>query len=220
MKPFLSLFLLLLTTQCILVAQDQIPKIEMLTFDVASIPAQIEFKGDIITGKHWKDANGENYVILTRSKDLIKTLENGAISKSALVSAVHYARQQDGAFRLIRKLNDFVKNCTENTMIADHIENSLSITDLDGNAKAEIVFLYKTACGSDETVVPNVHLVLLENGEKYPMRGNMSYEMTGRGEAVSMQIGNQSVGAEFDNAPEAFLEHAKKQWKQFAVEQR
>lgn len=222
MKPFLSLFLFVFAAQCLVMAQDQTPKIEMLAFDAANIPSEIEFKGNVVTGQHWKDANGENYIVLTRSKDLVKTLEDGTVSKSALVSAVHYTRQDDGAFRLMRKLHDFVKNCTENTMIVDHIENSLSVSDLDGNGKAEIIFLYKTACGSDETVVPNVHLTLLENGEKYPMRGNMSYKMAGRGEgeAMNMQIGDKTVGAEFENAPESFLEHAKNQWNEFAVEER
>ena len=221
MKPMLNLLIFVLSVQWATTTQAQ-TTLEHLDFDAKAIPAGIEYKGNISDGKHWKDANGENYILLTRSDDLIKKMDDGKTSKSALVSAVHYARQQDGTYRLIRKLHDFVRNCTARTMIVNHIQNSLSVTDLDANGKAEIIFLYKTACGSDETVIPNIHLTLLENGEKYPMRGTMSYQMRGRGEGepVRMQIGDQSVGAEFENAPSLFLEYAHKHWNTFAVEER
>ena len=66
------------------------------------------------------------------------------------------------------------------------------------------------------------HVTICGIPDRDPMRGTMSYQMRGRGEGepVRMQIGDQSVGAEFENAPSLFLEYAHKHWNTFAVEER
>ena len=55
--------------------------------------------------------------------------------------------------------------------------------------------------------------MLLEDGKKYPLRGNAAIKLAG-----AIEGGEYKVGDEFKDAPPAFLEHAKDLWNEYMLE--
>lgn len=102
------------------------------------------------------------------------------------------------------KIQDFVKDC-EFDLTLSYIPESLTVTDLDNNGIAESTFMYNLSCKSD--VSPDdLKLMMHEGKNKYALRGYTL--LTGIG-------GDYKVDKAFDDAPESFLDYAKKQWEKF-----
>lgn len=152
--------------------------------------AQLNHEGKIVFKKFWQDSNGENIVLFTQ-----KELE---------LYVYHYSVKDDQV-KLLRKIYDFEEKC-EFDLTLEFLEKSIGVTDLDKNNIGEITFAYQKSCRSD--VSPLVlKLLILENGEKYILRGN-----------TIVDLGDQKIGgdkkmdASFDQAPMVFLDHANKVW--------
>jgi hypothetical protein len=107
----------------------------------------------------------------------------------------------------LKETIDFVKDC-EFDILVSHELDAISLTDIDENKIAEITFIYRTSCTSD--VSPSTQkLIMLENGNKYPMRGTTRV----------MEMGGEfQVGEEFESAPEGFQAHAEKIWSEHLLE--
>jgi hypothetical protein len=71
--------------------------------------------------------------------------------------------------------------------------------------KGEITFVYRLGCDGDPTPVP-MKLMMLEDGDKYAIRGTTSLEMYNH-------VGEMNVDASFNDAPDEFLPFAKKIWE-------
>ena len=185
--------------------------IQMLVFDRRDIPSEISYSGSIVTGKRWADNNGENILILTKTKIRTKPDEyyQETLSSSELYG-YHYVRSGD-RYKLLWKINDFIKDC-EFDLTLDFINNSLTITDLDNDGVAESTFLYKMACRSDVSPA-GLKLMMHENDNKYALRGNMYINIQGYKEGGSYKIDNA-----FYSAPDVFLDYAKEQWRDFSHE--
>lgn len=162
---------------------------------------QVDYKGEVIEGKAWQDANGKNFVIFTEIFDKEKAEMNGV--KDKFLYAYHFANKGKG-YKELRMIQDWEKECD----LINHAEfrfNTLNITDLDKDNKAEVTFIYRLGCNMDPTPVP-IKLMMFEDGEKYAIRGKTSIE--------SMNIpGEMNVDASFNYAPIQFLEFAKKVWE-------
>lgn len=188
-------------------------EVSMLTFDKSNLPADVKYSGNIVTGKRWRDKNGENILILTKTKINEKRVKQYGAEENILeceLYGYHYI-SNGGSFSLLWKINDFIKDCPLDLTL-DFIPGSLSITDLNKNGIAESTFLYKLACRGD--VSPSdLKLIMHENENKYALRGNMLIKMEGINEG-----GNYTVDKSFDSAPEGFLDFAKSQWKEFRLE--
>jgi len=187
--------------------------VEMLNFDKSDLPSEIKYTGNIVTGKRWTDRNGENILILTKTgfretrarKPVLNDYE-----KDCELYGYHYVNS-GGAFSLLWKINDFVKECPLDLTL-DFIPGSLSITDLNDNGIAESTFLYKMACRGD--VSPSdLKLIMHENETKYALRGNMLVKVEGFSGG-----GSYKVDKAFDSAPDGFLDYAKTLWKEFKLE--
>ena len=161
---------------------------------------QADYDGKVIHGEAWEDANGKNFVIFTNKK-----IEHKQPSRSIYLYAYHYADKGDG-YKLMRKIQDHEEKC-DLAMHAEFRLKTLEITDLDKDNKAEITFVYRLGCNGDPTPVP-MKLMMLEDGEKYAIRGTTLVKM---GPEHSYG-GEMNVDASFKNAPDGFLEHAKKIW--------
>jgi hypothetical protein len=188
-------------------------EVSMIEFDKSSLPSEIKYTGNIVTGKRWTDKNGENILILTKTKVKEKKVKEYGAEENVLESELygyHYV-STGGSFTLLWKINDFIKDCPLDLTL-DFITGSLSITDLNENGIAESTFLYKMACRGD--VSPSdLKLIMHENDSKYALRGNMHVKIEGFSEG-----GNYKVDKSFDSAPNGFLDYAKSQWKEYKTE--
>jgi hypothetical protein len=186
---------------------------EMLVFDKSDLPSDIKYAGNIVTGKRWKDKNGENILILTKTKIKDKKVKQSDFDDSVReceLYGYHYV-STGGAYSLLWKINDLVNDCPLDLTL-DFIPGSLTITDLNNNGIAESTFLYKMACKGD--VSPSeLKLMMHENDSKYALRGDMLIKIEGFTEG-----GNYKVDKSFDTAPDGFLDYAKSQWKEFKLE--
>lgn len=187
--------------------------VEMLTFNKSDLPSEIKYTGSIVTGKRWTDKNGENVLILTKTKikeTKAKEPDFGDYNRECELYGYHYV-STEGSYTLLWKINDLVKECIFDLTL-DFIPGSLSITDINDNGIAESTFLYKMACRSD--VSPSeLKLIMHENDTKYALRGNMSIKIQGYTDG-----GSYKVDKAFDSAPDGFLDFAKSQWKEFKTE--
>ncbi|MCI4668125.1 MAG: hypothetical protein MRZ79_08180 [Bacteroidia bacterium] len=168
-----------------------------------AIPAII--KGELKVKKalesaSWLDGNGENYFGIFLEEDKAKTLTR--------IQAFHAADMGKGKFRVLKRVIDFVEDC-EFDLILDMIPGSLTVTDLDSNRYGEITFLYQMGCVSDVSPL-DAKLMLLENGEKYAIRGSTSLRMGG----MDMS-GKKKLSDNFEEAHMALQTYAKAQWDRF-----
>ncbi|MFA7360179.1 MAG: hypothetical protein WC139_04010 [Candidatus Kapaibacterium sp.] len=190
-----------------------ITEVEMLVFDKSSLPSDIKYTGNIVTGKRWNDKNGENILILSKTKVIEKKSSKSGNEENELeceLFGYHYVNS-GSSYSLLWKVQDYIKECWFDLTL-DFIPGSLSITDLNNNGIAESTFLYKMACRSD--VSPSeLKLIMHENDVKYALRGNMLIKIEGYN-----QGGEYKVDKSFESAPEGFLEYAKSQWKEYRLE--
>lgn len=188
-------------------------EVEMLQFDKSSLPSEINYTGNIVSGKRWTDKNGENILILTKTKVKEKRSKQNSFEEEVReceLYGYHYV-STGGSYSLLWKINDFVKDCPFDLTL-DFIPGSLSITDLNDNGIAESTFLYKMACRGD--VSPSdLKLIMHENDNKYALRGSMLVKVEGFTDG-----GNYKVDKSFDSAPDGFLDYAKSQWKEYRLE--
>lgn len=215
-KPFWLLCLL-----CVgggLYAQN---KVELQTFDAKALPASVEYKGTLLDGKRWKDANGDNFFILTRTADKVETID-GVQKKTAFIYGFHYTGTE-GHYQLLRKLAEPLKECSAALSDIYLVPHSLWVGDQDGDGKAEIAFLHATICSTDKNEAVPVQLTLIEDGGRYTMLGTMAVLLAADDRATGSKAGTvvvettYNVGAEFKNADPSLLEFAERHWKDYAV---
>lgn len=169
-----------------------------LSFSASEIADDL-YVGDITTGKKWQDKAGINYLVISE-----KTKTGGQDMKSYEIHGYHYV-EKNGKFEIVREIKDFQENCD---LILDCglAENSLELTDLDGDNYGEVSFMYYMYCGMDLSP-STVKLMLLENGDKYPIRGESYVKLNPEGFG-----GARNLGTEFTNAPSQFKDFAINKW--------
>lgn len=177
---------------------EQDVEVDLLTFsdEIAIDPSTLTYDGDIAFTKSWQDDNGDNIALFTKKEEEL--------------FVYHYGRKE-GEAKLLRKIYDFEKDC-EFDRTLEFLKNDILLTDLDNDQIGEISFAYRKACISD--VSPKeLKLLILENGDKYIIRGNtlISFGEESYG-------GEKQVDASFDQAPEGFLSHATQLWEEVVAE--
>lgn len=185
------------------------PEIDITLNKINDIPAECEAKGKVVDAYTWSDLNGVNYFIRTLGElQVIDATDEFEFSLSSqYLYAYHYVETLNGEFKLLRETTDFVKDC-EFDLLISHELDAISLTDFDQDEIGEITFVYRTHCTSD--VSPSTQkLIMLEDGNKYPLRGTTKVFEYG---------GEYTVGDEFKTAPAAFLEHAKQLWSENLTE--
>ena len=182
--------------------------IDDLSYDISTFPADLDYEGKIVGGARWKDANGQNYLVITETSEQRKKGKFQDFVWDKELYAYQYISGSDG-YKLLWKIQDFVKDC-EFDLTLKFIKSSLTITDLNDNGIAESTFMYQMSCKSD--VSPDdIKLIMHENDIKYAIRGMMNLNVQGK----RMQDGKMVVDRSFDDAPAGFLDYAKSQWKKF-----
>ncbi len=173
---------------------------------------KLTYKGEPVQALGWKDKNGENVIILTATKELWDSKEE---NRSKELYGLHYINQ-GGVWKLSRQIYDFVKDCPFDVML-DFVPNSLTVTDQDKDGLGEVTFLYTLGCRSD--VSPDdLKLMLLENGQKYAIRGNTILMVNGKiTDEYNFTKPVKNLDPALQKAPAALKDYASQQWEKFKV---
>lgn len=183
-----------------------------IQFDMKETEKSITYEGNVVASVTWKDKFGVNILLVTESKEKEKGKNP---SGERLLGKELYGYQfakKDGEYELLWKIQDFIREC-DFDLTLKYMKNSLTITDINKNGIAESTFLYRMSCKSD--VSPDdMKLMMHEGKDKYAIRGSMILKIPGE----DSYGGDMRIDAAFKNAPEGFLEYAKKQWNKFNTE--
>lgn len=188
-------------------SQNKEKAFQMKTYS-PEMAKNLKYKGKIIRGEAWEDANGENLLIFTEKEVKHKgSSEYDPPSQSKYIYAYHFADKGDG-YKEIRMIQDYTEKC-DLALTAEFRFKTLNITDIDKDNKAEITFAYWLDCSGD-LGHSTMKLMMLEDGEKYAIRGTTTISAGHYGpEDIP---GEQNIDASFKNAPEGFLDFAKQIW--------
>ena len=163
-----------------------------------------------ITGRKWEDANGQNIICFSFNEEMAKDEEMDSEGIARSLYAEHFV-YKNGNTELVRKVQDFEKGCAfDNQLYLD--EKSIQLTDLDEDGVQEISFVYTLGCVSDISRY-GMKLILLEGGQKYPVRGRIRLKH----ETGEPNDPDRNFGEEFKDAPEIFKTHATELWKKHEV---
>lgn len=120
---------------------------------------------EVVKSIQFNDKNGLNYVIATTEENT----KDDYTTKKLWVE--HFIESGSKTPKLLRQIIDFERDCPVDNQLS-LITDAFTVSDLDKNGYAEIIFLYKTGCKGD--VSPSgLKLMVLENGNKAAVRGKM-----------------------------------------------
>jgi len=183
--------------------------VPLLTFKPEMVNKKL-YKGQIKAGRRWKDSRGENIVILTQTGVYWKDVYDA--TRSAKLYAYHFIKMPDSTLKEVWKMNDMVDECAFDVR-CEFFENSLTITDLDGDGLAEVAFAYAMGCKSGFNP-DDKKLVLYEGKDQYQIKGTTTVV-----KGKEKLGGNKEVEKKFKEAPDAFLDFASKQWNKYGMAQ-
>ena len=196
-------------------AKQKVAPFKELNFDKAVLKKLKDVEGNFLYGKRWQDANGDNVLIFTL-KEVFKKwddpdAEDDMGEFTRYLKTYHYCSKDEKEYKLLRLIQDFNQNpCSSPPFLleGDFYKESISITDLDKNNYGEATFMYYFNCAS-EINPRTVKLMLIENGEKYAIRGNEYIK------PYYPDSGKKEFGKEFSTAPKQFRDHASKIWEKY-----
>lgn len=168
------------------------------------------YQGVIFDGKKWQDKNGLNYFFISEKTIEVQKEndETGPQVNTYEIHGYHYTVNTD-KFKLVREVKDFQTKCGF-ALDCGIFNKSLNLTDIDNNNIGEITFVYFLQCASEYSPY-TMKLLMLENGEKYAIRGS-SYVLY-PGEAL--YGGDTKIDQSFNSAPKSLKDFAVKEWKKF-----
>ena len=165
------------------------------------------YKGTVVGAKAWKDQNGHNLFIVSILETETGESEDSPGDLSREIYGYHYLKNSDTP-KLLREVKDFQLGCIFDNRLR-FTERFLTITDSDKDNYGEVCFLYTLGCVS-ELYPDNVRLILLENGEKYTIKGSTIVQ-----DATEKLGGEKDIDQILKAAPKALLGFAEKQWDKF-----
>jgi hypothetical protein len=181
--------------------------VPLLEFKPGMIDKKL-YKGKIKDGKHWMDKRGENVVILTQTGIYWSNVYDA--TRGAKIFAYHFIKTGEDSFKEIWKISEVVEECAFEVK-CDFFSNSLSITDLDNDGIAEVGFVLAKGCKA-EAGPEEKKLVFYEGKTLFTIKGTTTIV-----NGTEKLGGEKVVEKRFEEAPEAFLEFANKQWSKFGV---
>jgi hypothetical protein len=164
------------------------------------------YRGQIKEGKRWKDKRGENIVILTATGIYWSNVYEA--TRGARLFAYHFIRTADSTLKEVWKISEVVDACAFDVH-CDFFSNSLTVTDLDADGIAEVGFAFAKGCKS-ESGPDEKKLVFYEGKDLYLIKGTTTVV-----KGTQKLGGDKEVEKKFEQAPDAFLEFANKQWNKF-----
>lgn len=205
MKPF-NLLIILLT-----IAQLSSAQIKLVKLDKKSIPASINYIGNIINAVRYTDSEGQHIIVTTETGE---TKTKGAEDDSYRDAALYaYSYKIIGDQQTLSwQVHDFVKECPVDIK-ANYIPNTFAVTDLNKDGKAEVWLMYKTVCHGD--VSPsNMKIIMYEGNKKYAVRGTNKVKISDK----EYEGGSYTFDEAFKAGPESFRSYALQLWKKYLME--
>lgn len=204
---------------------------------IASVPSRLKYRGKLVEAWQWKDALGENILLLTLSTPVkSKPGQYDEVTATQELFAYNFIKNDTG-YRTLWRINDLVKDC-EFDLSCGFLKGSTSITDLDKNGIAETAVQYKLACRSDVSPAA-MKLIMHQDSVKYALRGSMWVQLSDTDKFTLTEsdanlekivpakddferdlqtFGRYQSEKDFVNAPAPFIVFARKQWIRFAKE--
>lgn len=132
-----------------------------------SMASLLKVEGEIVAGRVWTDANGENVLVLSQIKEDSFSNEEGPSSLTRLL-AKHFVNEA-GDYRVVSEIEEVESDCGFDNRAA-FSATLLAVTDLDKNGLAEIIVVYRLGCSS-ELSPDQLRLVMFENGKMHKISG-------------------------------------------------
>ncbi|MBK9246532.1 MAG: hypothetical protein IPM69_00075 [Ignavibacteria bacterium] len=105
---------------------------QTMKFNEDSLPKQCRFEGELLGGTKWRDANGENFLIISQN---FKTGVDAGIQE---IFGYNYVIK-DSNYHLLWKWYDESENSCE---IGEGLIGQIQIEDVDGDGIGESAFIY------------------------------------------------------------------------------
>ena len=203
----------------------------------AQVPATLKLPGKLLEAWRWRDANGENILLISRTaarpEAKMKNLEHERYTE---LYARQYVSQGEPNYRELWRLYDANRYCWGDMELGP-LPGATAVTDLDHDGYTETTLLYKLSCRTD-TSPAAMKLVMHEGTAKYALRGQMvqlanhtSPAEKAQAKARKLCCGDQvnpkaddaylqyeglyQSEKDFAAAPPAFLAFARQQWRQW-----
>ena len=166
---------------------------------------KISIKGDkLILCREWNELGKQKVIVVSKKRQ--------GNTKTEFFVDVY---SENDLSESLTGIYDFIEDCPVDFFI-NYIEGSLTITDLDNDGLKEISFLYELSCQGDISPA-KMKLIMFEGKNKFKLRGM-------RQNRATMELnqefgyGKYTVDKSFEEAPDSFLEHARKLWEKYVKE--
>ncbi len=173
--------------------------IRVVPFQEKDVPARALTEGELISGAHWFDRNGENFLLVSQSK-----ADQGDLTKQYLYADLFVV--QKGKLDLLWQTKDWAENhCDAGAGLVSPID----VRDLDGDGVAENMFVYNVEGSCD--VSPRVHKLMFHSGDKkLAIRGSNTVNLP-----EGATKGEKKFDDTFKQAPAAFRTAASDFWDKY-----
>lgn len=170
--------------------------IEKLPFDKGTVPGACSYTGKILDGARWRDANGENILVVS---ERTTKAEEGSVQE---IFGYCWVLEGDGA-RLLWKIQDKAENWCD---AGKGLLSDILVHDVDGDGIAENAFIYNIEGSCD--VSPSTHKLLMHSGAtKLAIRGNNLIKMDGK-----LYGGEKKFDPAFTSSSEQYRKWASDLW--------
>ncbi|NJO90540.1 MAG: hypothetical protein HC831_17445 [Chloroflexia bacterium] len=196
---------------------SEIKKITSTVLNANELPNFIKYEGKIVNAVKWTDNLGENIVITTETGIYeSKKFKHENDGGDAEIFAYHFIIENNNA-KQTWKVYDYISDCPVD-IVAEFIDNTFQITDLDNNGVAEIWLMYKTVCHGD--VSPSdMKIIMYEGQQKFAIRGENKVMHGIDDDGNEMYMGGEyKIDKAFSDGPKVFLDFAKKLWDNNIIE--
>jgi len=190
-------------------AQNQLPVTKM---DVSKLPKSIKYEGKVQTAVRWTDNLGDNIVITTETGIYRNPkFDHEMDGNDAELFAYHFLIKGDSVVQTWR-VYDLIADCVVD-IDAEFIKNTFQVTDLDHDGIGEVWLMYKTACHGDVSPC-NMKVIMYTGQQKFAMRGlNKTVIAIDENGRKQYDGGSYTFDKAFAEGPKAYLDFAKKLWK-------
>lgn len=146
--------------------------------DAAYLDAQrITSKGKLVFAQRIHDEKGEHILALRRNAGPSKSSPKSRRIEHIEVNAAYYSHQNNG-WKQDWTVHDYV-DCPGLDAMADFFASSVSVTDINGDGKAEVTIPYKLYCGGGIDS-HTVKVILREGPLKLAIRGKSVVKLPGQ----------------------------------------
>jgi hypothetical protein len=179
---------------------SQRDSLELLAFDTTQMPKVLQWQGDLMDGGHWRDRNGEHWLLISQ----VFEGELSDKSLSAALFATCYVLRKGvwESYWAIKEYNQDYFSAPQ------YVHQSLKISDLDKDGLAESFFIYQIE--PDGSAPTAVKMMLHVKGQKYALRGQLAGMDYDRG-----KVEERHFDPAFKMIDPLFRDYALESWERY-----